>query len=321
MAPMEASDTAFSDLGAAIRDFAADDGRDSMQLPRLTTGQRRRVRAALAEEHPGLRCENSGLGTERRLVLLKGGAAVAPATPDDLTPAGDDLEAAIATFLADAARASWELPALTAEQRREAKRLAEAHPELRCESFGLGAERRLHVFKRSDLALPLPPRGDKAERHSDTSTCASPSSAARMPLLQVRNTFLCTVDAEAGDTRAVQSMPGGLFGHLLLEELLQSKLSLPGGAFEEPAAPSGPFESGMEVEIHGLTMCPAFNGCRGSVQQLDEASGRYDVLLEGPGQRWAKIRAENLRLVSACPPPSFAPSMGGCGPVELPVAR
>mmetsp|Transcript_11792 Transcript_11792/g.33593 ORF Transcript_11792/g.33593 Transcript_11792/m.33593 type:complete len:405 (-) Transcript_11792:221-1435(-) len=350
MALLDASDSgALSELEAAIRDFVADESRDSMQLPRLTTGQRRRARAAIAEAHPELRCENTGTGAERRLVLLKAGAAALAAAPAAEAP--EDLGAAIAAFLADATRESWELPPLGAERRREAKRLAEAHPELRCESFGFGAERRLHLFKRSELsdtveaaalvaAMPLPLRlpcpelaggGDEhvGECNSNASTCASfrsgsPEPGKYTPLPEgflVRNTFICSVgDEEAADTRAVRSMPAGMFGRCLLDEVARSARGAsavvaaasretspkPAEGDDVPQQPEADpqsafgrqpkFVPGSEVEIFNLTKCPEFNGVRGSVYQLDEATDRYDVLLSEPGQqRWAKIRAENLR--------------------------
>jgi len=59
-----------------------------------------------------------------------------------------DLEAAVLAFAVDAACASLELPpALCAKQRKRAKDLAGQHHGLRCESFGFGPERRLHLFK------------------------------------------------------------------------------------------------------------------------------------------------------------------------------
>merc|ERR1740138_429765 len=62
-----------------------------------------------------------------------------------------DLEALINAFCQDAASESLELPrSLTADQRKEAKRLADQRPELKCESFGFGEERRLHLFKKKD---------------------------------------------------------------------------------------------------------------------------------------------------------------------------
>ncbi|CAE8695898.1 unnamed protein product, partial [Polarella glacialis] len=61
-----------------------------------------------------------------------------------------DLQALIAAFLADESLQTLELPTgLTAEQRKEAKRLVDLQSEmLKCESYGFGEERRLHIFKK-----------------------------------------------------------------------------------------------------------------------------------------------------------------------------
>lgn len=60
-----------------------------------------------------------------------------------------DLEATIAEFVRDETRTSLELPrSLSADQRKVARRLADQHPELKCESYGFGTERQLHLFKK-----------------------------------------------------------------------------------------------------------------------------------------------------------------------------
>lgn len=61
-----------------------------------------------------------------------------------------DLAAAIAAFVADPSAATLELPAgLSAQQRRSSKALVEPYPDIRCDSFGFGCERRLHLFRKS----------------------------------------------------------------------------------------------------------------------------------------------------------------------------
>merc|ERR1719267_118616 len=62
-----------------------------------------------------------------------------------------DIQAFIADFIANADCRSVELPRLTTGQRKYAKRLLEEHPEITCESFGFGQERRLHLFKAGDV--------------------------------------------------------------------------------------------------------------------------------------------------------------------------
>lgn len=76
------------------------------------------------------------------------------AEPERGSAAGPDegevnLEAIIAEFIDDADKVELELPrSLTAAQRKEAKRLADQHEALKCESYGFGEDRRLHLFKK-----------------------------------------------------------------------------------------------------------------------------------------------------------------------------
>lgn len=69
---------------------------------------------------------------------------------------------------------------------------------------------------------------------------------------------------------------------------------------------------GTEVIIQNLVKLPAFNGLSGTVQSLDAASGRYDVLLCDPsvasGWRRAKVKGDNL-IVTVPPPPPQAPTI------------
>merc|ERR1719188_1214532 len=71
------------------------------------------------------------------------------------------------------------------------------------------------------------------------------------------------------------------------------------------------FSPGDDVVIDGLIKCPAFNGLSGKVESLDEQTGRYNVLLpmeEGcAGQRFAKVKGENLRPAPPQQPPCFIP--------------
>mmetsp|Transcript_85473 Transcript_85473/g.222670 ORF Transcript_85473/g.222670 Transcript_85473/m.222670 type:complete len:93 (-) Transcript_85473:1440-1718(-) len=69
------------DLRASIEGFLADATCSTMELPRLTTGQRKEAKKLL-EQFPQLTCESFGLAEDRRLHLFKAkaqGAAVAAA--------------------------------------------------------------------------------------------------------------------------------------------------------------------------------------------------------------------------------------------------
>jgi hypothetical protein len=59
-----------------------------------------------------------------------------------------DIDAIVAEFAANQSCASLELPHMTTGQRKATKKLLEQYPELRCESYGFGPERQLHLFKK-----------------------------------------------------------------------------------------------------------------------------------------------------------------------------
>mmetsp|Transcript_47430 Transcript_47430/g.110922 ORF Transcript_47430/g.110922 Transcript_47430/m.110922 type:complete len:352 (+) Transcript_47430:118-1173(+) len=158
-----------------------------------------------------------------------------------------NIEKALVAFLADPSSKELQLPSLDTEQRKEAKKLAEQFPELKCESFGFGPERRLHLFKSSvsvKVGLVKDTQSCKevqpsAECASDQSTAvsgaASPESteetaggsfeegaALASNLYQVRNTFIHIEEQGVADQRTVQSMPHGMFRQRLQEEAVQS---------------------------------------------------------------------------------------------------
>jgi hypothetical protein len=332
------------------------------------------------------------------------------AAPLELGPRGGaekeeepDLEALVAAFLADECRATLELPRMSAGQRKQAKRLVEQHPGLRCESFGFGQERQLHLFKPSheatreassaapaaSMATPgtpspagppppalLSPRvarpdaaaaavvdGDPASagegnhwekastgacstEKAPTEACSTGASTPGTPsfsprggsgqlrhsgfggpsglatplgIAAVRNTFIHFEGAKEDD-RLVQSLPHGMFRQQLQAEgfgeaelvLSPPRLSpatrehQPEATDEKELPPPAAFDvmlpPGVEVEIGGLSKCPAFNGRRGVVQSYDPEAGRYDVALwSETGEQRAKVRRENLAPIA---PPS-----------------
>jgi len=309
-----------------------------------------------------------------------------------------DLEALVEAFLADASRTALQLPHMTTGQRKRTKRLVERHPGLRCESFGLGQERQLHLLKSSpdDAAREAPPahapsahiappaqlspkaavasgdpagagelgRWEKAftgacsTERAPTEACSTGASTPDTPefsprgggplwrqgvgtpaglatplgIAAVRNTFIHFEGAREDD-RLVRSLPHGMFRQQLWAEAVGAaerspppprSVSPPPATVErEPAAADEQHRAkelpqvaawdatlpfGVEVEIGGLSRCPAFNGRRGVVVSYDPEAGRYDVALwSEAGERRAKVRRENLAPI--CPPsPASAPS-------------
>jgi len=226
-----------------------------------------------------------------------------------------NVEVAIACLLADPNRASLELPcSLTGEERKLAKHVAQQYNDIKCESFGLGKDRRMHLFKcnssKADMSDASPPM---------LNDCVS-----------VKNTFIDDwIDSEIVSTneRNVQSMPHNMFARCLFAE--RSAPAVPARESDEAKAPTAKasekrdfrwsdqdceslvedqlFALGAEVVIQGLVKAPSFNGACGVVQSWDEVSGRYNVMLASSttaGQRCAKLKAENLRSVRQHSSPS-----------------
>jgi len=214
-----------------------------------------------------------------------------------------DAEAVIAQFLATSDCASLELPcSLTAEERKYVKSVAERHSGIKCESFGMGKDRKLHLFKCN--------LGGTSVGYQSTPSRVS-----------IKNTFIDDwVDSEGTpvDSRAVQSMPHNMFGRCLSAEP-SAHGSSPGqqNVHEEVHSPTvrclrwaeepvvveeqesmPAIHLGAEVVIDGLVKAPSFNGAVGIVQSWDAESGRFNVLLSpsnGCAHRNAKIKADNLR--------------------------
>merc|ERR1712100_12556 len=152
----------------------------------------------------------------------------------------------IAEFSQDASRTSMELPSMTTGERKSAKKLLEEYPGLRCESFGLGKERRLHLFKSQ------PQQAGNVKVFG-----VEPSQ------LRVKNTFI-HFDSPPIEERATQSMPLGVFRECLFAEASQkaSGYSTPSTGYEtasesdagssvdeSPAANYLPLSAGMLVVI------------------------------------------------------------------------
>lgn len=227
-----------------------------------------------------------------------------------------DVEVAITGLLADPSRTSVELPpTLDAEQRKRAKKIIEQHPNLKCESYGLGQDRQMHVFKR--------PSGEYQTRNyvgGDSISECSPQSVS------VKNTFIddwIQPDGMPADGRIVQSMPHNMFAQRLSAEMsghVPSTVKESSDATALPVNNEGAtsavdehqYALGTEVVIDGLIKAPMFNGAYGVVQSWDADSNRYNIMLTVAtvgGHRWAKVKGENLRLAL----PQYAPSISfGC---------
>lgn len=226
-----------------------------------------------------------------------------------------DLEQVLADFLADASQKELQLPHMTTGQRKQAKSIADKYPEIKCKSYGCGAERKLYFFKVDDCSSPQA----AISASGNASLSASPSAA---PEIRVRNTFIHVEETGPVDERVVRSMPHGMFSKCWQEETMGQAANGPTSRSPEAAslppeeAPKDIFPFGSEVVIERLTKFPAFNGLRGTVQSLDAETGRYNVLLvshDGSAGQCAKIKSDNLRL-TVPPPPPFEST--ACRPAE-----
>mmetsp|Transcript_68811 Transcript_68811/g.128414 ORF Transcript_68811/g.128414 Transcript_68811/m.128414 type:complete len:413 (+) Transcript_68811:119-1357(+) len=250
-------------------------------------------------------------------------AAAAVPTAVDAPPAADfDLEATILRFLSDEAATTLELPrTLTAEQRKQTRRLADQHPGVKCESFGFGAERQLHLFKQGEDRLTQELAADSAGGSS----------------VRVKNTFID--DWEGGSNEPVQfrSMPVSLLQRTLqrcfveagagkldlqttVEELQTESASSPRSEAANPAdidlaaqaAELPPLPDGLKVRntfIHIETM-PAVNRI---VQSMPD--GMFQQCLEAELSAQSEATASQS---SAAPAPSQqAPSKAPSGPPLL----
>lgn len=124
-----------------------------------------------------------------------------------------DIEAAITKFLADADADTLELPNMTAGQRKQAKKLAEASRGLTCESFGFGAERRLLLLKSRSPSVATAKSGGvtsaKAPEAEVEVATVAPAADACPPEVGVA-TVASAADAAADPDAAAPKVAGGV---------------------------------------------------------------------------------------------------------------
>jgi len=231
-----------------------------------------------------------------------------------------DLQAVIAELLSDSGCYSVELPSgLTPAERKLAKSIADQYPELKCESYGFGPDRRCHLFKRSAttcIRLTNTFIEGWSGIENDEEPVISRSMPAELDIIPTK------ARADSGCNGMIELPPLSPTAHdtacgpqcgllptaqdIDIDEISEStnaetmfeptspysdvsSLGVPPGIFRFPV--------GTCVLIQGLVKFPAFNGQIGVVHALDEATGRYDVMLASPaaGRQWAKVKYENLR--------------------------
>lgn len=122
-----------------------------------------------------------------------------------------DVAAAVAAFVNNDAVTSLELPrSLSKDQRKQAKTLADQHKGLKCESFGFGGDRQLHLFKQAGQL------GTVAEDREPWSP------------VRVKNTFIddfVDKDAEgSAEHLHFRSLPNRFGSNRLWDEQIQEEL-------------------------------------------------------------------------------------------------
>jgi len=321
------------DIEAVIKEFLADSTRRSLELPRMTTGQRKQVKKA-ADQHADLKCESYGFGAERKLHLFK--------KSWDTTCQEKQLEQKLEqnevsnavnvknTFIDDWVGGEAQSEPIIFRSMPNGMYRNLLQDEVR-EGFAAGPElssieesSRSHSPTTEATAAPESPRAD--EEAELRSTASSPTVLLpELGSVRVRNTFI-HIEEETMDDRIVQSMPHGMFSQIIARESLGEATAKENGeesAAAQAAAPVLPswhapaclgdaaggcqLGPGTLVVVEGLIKLPAFNGLNGVIQSLDEETGRYSVLLASPtlpnGQQLAKVKAQNLRPYMLLPPP------------------
>mmetsp|Transcript_125678 Transcript_125678/g.217958 ORF Transcript_125678/g.217958 Transcript_125678/m.217958 type:complete len:514 (+) Transcript_125678:76-1617(+) len=150
------------------------------------------------------------------------------------------IEKTIADFMQDAARSSMEFPHLTAVQRKHAKKVLEQHPELTCDSYGLGKERKLHVFK-------------KASTTSSNVTILDMIAEDAVSRVNVKNTFIDDWTSTEHEPIIFRSMPAHLpSSSVQLANAVQCKSP---SASVQCKAPTASVQSKSESKSPNLVHC------------------------------------------------------------------
>jgi len=255
-------------VASAIFEFLADPVRDSLELPHMTTGQRKSIKK-LVQQQPELSCESYGFGAERQLYLFKTsvGSNKDVDRSRSASPGGD-----CSTAASEASSDSMMDSAIRG-----------SHPANHELAFPAIQVR--NTFVHYEDSYPCDEQATKSMPHNMFSQCLKAEAAQRQrPVDRRHAASALTPDVESMESAVVaEAQPA--------QVLVGQKAQLYPGAL---------------VRVDGLLKLPAFNGCSAIVQGWDEAAGRYDILMvsaaaNGGGVQQAKIKEENLRLLMPGP--------------------
>lgn len=235
-----------------------------------------------------------------------------------------DLETIITWFAGDESCISHALPtSLSAEQRQLSKQIAKRFPNLHCESYGFGSERRLHLFKKRAHGVKTRIKNTFIDAWVEAVETKSTSTPlARSLPADLRNVLEAVVvpmkpersppslenhcpQMDGGQDVPICSTPSPCLSPNNLRSLEAPRLlqhSSQSESKDEPPlidadaygfAPTAPppmspgnvmtLAAGTAVEIDGLLRRPDFNGAAGIVISWDPIMRRYNILLESSG--------------------------------------
>lgn len=249
------------DVASAIEGFLKDSDCTSLELPHMTTGQRKSTKKLL-EKYSELRCESYGFGTERRLTLFKNFPSESPPNPSasatsyrcyDLEPVAVNIKN---TFIDD-----WVAPQQEPVMFRSLQHCSDKRGLDFASIVKMSREGKVEITSadgsntaRSTGAAAFF-AGDAALGESSSATLRSQNNVQivrgesnefeKVPVstlpdsceeiqIEERSTFIHFKDQVFADERTVQSMPHGMFKRCILEEASQG-----GEGYFTPATTSG----------------------------------------------------------------------------------
>lgn len=257
------------DVVAAIEEFLGDSKRTSLELPHMTTGQRKSTKKLL-EQYSELHSESFGFGAERRLVLFKQSSQN---ILQDIG-VGRNMQRSLAevevtiknTFVDDWVAPEAESIMFRSLQNKASDRgldfasVVRMSKEGQVEITGAGgsnlAKGELPISARFCESIPAEDDADASSPHrchKIRSLHGSPVAGLTDTIeeLQVRNTFIHFEGMSKADERAVQSMPHGMFKQCILAECIQGGCTTPStiSGYDTPDTPTSVCERDSLMDL------------------------------------------------------------------------
>jgi len=198
-----------------------------------------------------------------------------------------DIQAFVVDFVSDAERSSAELPRLTTGQRKYAKRLLEQYPEIMCESYGLGQERRLNLFKvmgKSNRPAPQPCIDGFVAMEKPPSTpcknevkCVMDGPVCKLDLMSIKDAKLLVADDRSTATPSSPCLSD----------------ASPASTFRE-VLPWFRLPPGLELEVHNTFIhYKSTPSSQRAVQSMPHCMFRQCLLAESLNNQPEKVDVSN----------------------------